>query len=473
VKAGLVQACDSLQLFGFKLLARQRKIMRAIEKGPRLHVVMLGRRSGKSTLSALIGLWCCLLRPELLSALRPGERGYAAAVATNAEQARVITKAAASIVERSPLLAPLIESVTADEILFRNGTGFRAFPCTARGVRGGNYFCVLFDEAAHMLDTDGNQAAGPMLDALLPGTATFKNNARIILSSTPYGEDGVFWDYYQRAASGEFSDGIAHFATTPEVRPDLAEFLVQEEARDPDAYRQEYLCQPGVSGEPFLAADLISDAVLDRDELSPQQAREWIAGLDPVFSSDPFGLAIVCRDPLQRQRLQLGLVRAWKPSRRKPGSFEERRAIEDAVLEDVARVCLQYRARVVTDQYQATAIVDFLRKAGLSVKTIPMTAQTKTDTFVALRARLNLGGLELYEHSELLAEMRRLRSKYRAGAAMVENPRTGKSHGDMAQALALAVYEHDRHGLGGSTSTWRQNPDGPRGAAWGVIDVDF
>jgi phage terminase large subunit-like protein len=51
----------------------------------------------------------------------------------------------------------------------------------------------------------------------------------------------------------------------------------------------------------------------------------WIAGLDPAFSSDPFGLALVGRDPLDRSRLVLGLARAWKPSRAKPESFEERR----------------------------------------------------------------------------------------------------------------------------------------------------
>ncbi|HEY2940446.1 MAG TPA: hypothetical protein VGJ27_11585 [Gaiellaceae bacterium] len=84
-----------------------------------------------------------------------------------------------------------------------------------------------------------------------------------------------------------------------------------------------------------------------------------------------------------------------------------------------------------------------------------MTAASKTAAFKALRARLYLDGLELYDEPQLLAELRRLRTKYTAGQAAVVNPRSGGSHGDIAQALALAVLEHDQHGMhvGGEDSS--------------------
>jgi len=71
-----------------------------------------------------------------------------------------------------------------------------------------------------------------------------------------------------------------------------------------------------------------------------------------------------------------------------------------------------------------------------------MTAASKTSAFGELRARLNAGTLELYEHPDLLAELRRLRTRYTAGAASVVNPRVGGSHGDLAQACALATFTH-------------------------------
>ena len=51
-----------------------------------------------------------------------------------------------------------------------------------------------------------------------------------------------------------------------------------------------------------------------------------------------------------------------------------------------------------------------------------------------------MGELELYPDNQLLEELRRLRTKYTAGSSSVVNPRVGSSHGDLVQALAIAVY---------------------------------
>jgi phage terminase large subunit-like protein len=168
----------------------------------------------------------------------------------------------------------------------------------------------------------------------------------------------------------------------------------------------------------------------------------WIAGLDPAFSGDPFGLAIVGRKSGER-KLRLGVARSWKTSKnKKTAGFDERRAFEDDILHEVAELCRQYKVRVVvTDQYAAPQVKERLTSAGLYVETCAMTAQSKTAAFGELRARLLAGELELYDHPPLLAELRRLRTKYTAGSATVVNPRVGGSHGDQAQALALAVWQ--------------------------------
>jgi hypothetical protein len=188
--AGLVAACDDPQLFGFEAARwpAQRERLAAVERGPRLHVWADGRRSLKTTRMALVGLWCCLLRPELLERLRPGERGYAVGVATNLRQARLLVRTALSVVERSPLLAELVEAATEDELHFVNGTGFAAFPCSSRGGRGWPIFALLMDEAAHFVsETEGPQVAERVFAGLAPSTAQFGDLARIVVSSTPWG----------------------------------------------------------------------------------------------------------------------------------------------------------------------------------------------------------------------------------------------------------------------------------------------
>jgi hypothetical protein len=448
--AGLLEACDDPKLFGVDLWPLQRARLAAVERGPRMHVWADGRRSSKTTRMALVGLWCCLFRPELLEFLRPGERGYAVGIATNARQGRLMVKAALSVVERSPLLAELIESVSEDEILFANGTGFAAFPCSSRGGRGWPVFALLLDEFAHFLsETEGPQVADRVFEALVPSTAQFADLARIVIASTPWGTSNLFAELFQRASSGELEDAVAATASTAEANPTIdATFLERERARDREGFAQEYEANFAAGGAAFLDPERVADATAERAELPAEMGTGWVAGLDPAFSSDPFGLAIVGRDRRTSDgRLVLGLARRWMPSPHKARTLDEARAIEDAVLDEAAAVCLGYGARVVTDQFKSRGVADYLRRKGLSVRTEPMTAASKTAAFSALRARLYLDGLELYEEAQLLAELRRLRSKYAAGQASVVNPRSGGSHGDIAQALAIAIYEHDRHGI--------------------------
>jgi hypothetical protein len=447
-RVALVQACDDPDLLGFPLWPRQRDLLAEVEAGPRLQVWALGRRSGKTTMAALVALHACLFRPDLDALVRPGERRYAVAVATNLRQARLFVRAALSIVEASPLLAEMIATVTEDEIMFVGGQTLAAFPCSSRGARGWPISTLLMDEAAFMIsDTEGPAVAERVFASLAPSTAQFGDAARIVVASTPYGQDGLFATLYAQAAEGELEDAAAHTATSASVNPTITpDFLAREQKRDPESYRGEYLAEFVGSGHAFLDPQKIEDAISDRGEIDPLTGLGWVAGLDPAFSSDPFGLAIVGRDPNQPSRLVLGVARHWKPSGRKATSFEERREIEDAVLREVADECSRYNARVVTDQFCAPAVVDRLRDAGLSVAAEAMTATTKTAAFSELRARLNAGTLDLYEAPGLVPELRRLRTRYTAGAASVVNPRVGGSHGDMAQALALAVWAHDRGG---------------------------
>jgi hypothetical protein len=471
---GLIQACDDKKLFGFPLWPKQREILSAVERGPRLQVWGLGRRSGKTTMAALAALWDALLRPELDAKMRPGERRHAVAVATNLRQARLFVRAALSIVERSPLLAEMVESTTEDEICFVNRTAISAFPCSSRGARGWPISTLLMDEAAFFLtETEGPQVADRVFNALVPATAQFGDAARIIVSSTPWGQDGLFAQLYQQAQSGELTDAAGQHATTAEVNPTIdAEFLAREQARDPENFKSEYEAEFVGSGAAYLDPDRIDGAVAGgRGELQPEDAVSWIAGIDPAFSSDPFGLCIVGRHPADRGRLLLGCARAWTPTRRKPVSLEESRQVEDSLLAEVAAVCQRFGARVVTDQYKSAGVADRLSRFGLYVRTEPMTAPSKDAAFGFLKGRLSDGTLELYEQPDLLAELRRLRTKYTAGRSSVVNPRVGRSHGDIAQALALAVYEHDRHGLGRSTLPARVEPDGnSRAISAGILD---
>jgi hypothetical protein len=448
-QVGLVKAAEDPKLLGagMTLWPKQREVLAAIEEGPRIHVLACGRRSGKSTMSGLVGAHSCLLRPDLDALVRPGERRYAVAVATNQRQARLIVSTARAVVERSPLLAQFLIGSTEDELRFDlpDGarTAFAAFPCNSRGGRGWPISTLILDEFAHFLsETEGPAVAGQVIAALMPATAQFGDRARIIVSSTPWGSDGEFADLYQRASSGELVDAVAHKATTAEMNPTITpEFLASEEARDPDTFRAEYLAEFEGSGAAYL--DFQRFDVADRGELVPEDGHSWIAGLDPAFYSDTFGMAIVGRDHQDPRRMLLGCVRGFHPRRAR--SFEERAAVETEILDEVIAELRRWGVRrAVTDQHLSRAVADRLTREGIACRVESMAPASKTRVYGELRARLYSGDLEIYNEPDLIGELRRLRRVVKPGSAQVVSPRVGKSHGDLAQALALVVDDEAR-----------------------------
>lgn len=456
----LVPACDDPALLNFPLWPRQRELLASVDASgaPRLHLWALGRRAGKTSMCALIAVHQCTLRPDLDKLVRPGEVRNAVVVATNVVQGRVLLAMAKAIVEASPLLRSLVSRETEDGIYFTLPSGartaIRVFPCSSRAIRGFAVSAGVLDEAAHFASEGeiGNAAtADRVFQALQPATAQFGGEARLLAISTPYGQDGWFGETFHQAAAGELPGAVAIHAPSVEVNPTLtSEVLAQEEARDPESFRQEFgaeFLSPGdayldfqriiVADRPPLPADLVA---------ANQLMRPLVAGLDPSFASDPFGVVIVGRDPERRDRLVVARAVAIGGRGRE---FEPTMAQVAAVLREHGV------GRVVTDQFSAAAVVDRLHRDGFGVTVHQTTAASKTAAFAEVRALLYRDDLEIYGREPggpaLVAELRRLRTRFTVGQSAVYSPRVGGSHGDLASALSLVAFDqrHARGGAGG------------------------
>jgi phage terminase large subunit-like protein len=443
---GLLAACDDPDLLNVDLWPAQRDMLAAIERH-RETVLCLGRRSGKSLMSAVVAVHNCTLRPDLGRLVRPGETRYALVVATNLAQARLVVAAARSIVERSPLLSGLLDRASEDELTFTlpdgSRTALRAIPCTARGARGYPVSCLVFDEHGHHVsdDTFGNQTAAQVYGALLPSVAQFGEMARVVVASTPLGSTGNFAKLFNRA-SGDPAAAVFHLPTSA-VNPTIdVEFLEAERARDEWLFRREFLAEFIEAGTPFLD---LAGVQLGR-LAQPSEGREWTLGLDPATSArgDGFGVAVVGRSTSTAGQLVVGHIESFRPS--------------GDVVADLARVSVVSKmfgcSRGATDQWSAEALIALLRREGVSVAKRTMTPQSKSAVFSELKARIDLGELVLPDDPRLLGELRRVQLTERAGAAAVSIPRVGGSHGDAAQALALAVFELSGQAQSVTTVDW-------------------
>jgi len=339
-----------------------------------------------------------------------------------------------------------VQRLSDDEIEFERVI-LRALPATARGVRGLPTSSIFVDEAAHMLDLDGDSSAGPMFRSLVPGSYQFADDAVIVVSSTPLDASGWFYDVVQQVESGEVEDARAFHFAAPEVNPTLKpELLRAELERDPAAYECEVLANWATAGLAFIDPRRLEDVVVDRGELGRLDAAQWVLGFDAAYVSDPAAAVLVGQDTAHEGRLLVGAVRVWEPQR--AGSYEQRREREDSLLDDVAQLARSYNAMVVVDQFQAQPIRARLARLDVPVKTVPLSATLKTEMFGAVRERVYQSTIELPRDERLLRELRGLKSQFKAGRAGVTTPRARGAHSDTAVALALAVWQQRHVGAG-------------------------
>ena len=467
----LVAAAKDRRLLGASIDWRQPQLdVLEVFGGPIGKVLLAaGRQGGKSSMAVATGVHNCTMRPDLDGILPRGRTRYALIGCPSEDQSREDVAVAAALIDASDVLRPLAK-VSADRIDFAlpNGakSAIRALPANSRSVRGMSASLVIADELAHF----NSEAMGPandrrMLEALEGSMTPFGELAKFIGISTPYGQSGEFYRLFQLALDGLLPDAVALQMAAWVLNPSL----------DTDAWRESRIASMGLDsflqehGAEFTVGggslfDL-REVEFEDESASPGDGMKWVAGLDPAFSSDHFGVALVGVSRHEPGVLVVGAVDGIVPGKRLH-SFAQRRAREDATLAKVWELIAPYAPRVVTDQHQADAIRSFFGREGVPVQVVNLTGPVQTQAFVSTRTRLLDGSLRLWRHPQLIEELRRVR--VREGSEAIQLTRFGGSHLDIASALALATWAH------------RNVTDAPPGRAigggspivsWGELDA--
>jgi hypothetical protein len=441
----LLKACGDPQLLGATLEWRpkQREVLRLFgDDDLRVVVVAAGRQGGKSSMAVATALWSATMRDDLDELLPRGRTRYQLIAAPSESQSRELIRVAAGMVEASPVLRSLA-TVTADEVHFRLPSGartaLRALPANPRSVRGMSASTVIADECAHFNREDQVNNDSLMIEALEGSMSVFDahGKSKLILISTPRGEQGRFYELFCAARDGLLDRSAALHAPAWELNPALDSEEWRESKRrllGEDGFRQEHGAEWVAGGGAFFD---LRGLPLEEGPAQPEDGRHWVAGLDPAFHGDRHGVVLVGESVEEPGVLLVGAVDAIEPAGRLL-SFDQRRAREDRTLQKVWEIVEPYRPRVVTDQHQADAVSSFFGREGLAVDVVHLTGPLQTAAFTSTRTRMMDGSLRLWRHQLLLEELRRVRAR---DSESIVLPRFGGGHCDAASALALAAYE--------------------------------
>ena len=384
-------------------------------EGYQLLTAVVGRRGGKSRVSALIVAYESLWGNHEKE-LAPGERGWAFCISNDRQQSQVVLGYARSLLSLFP---DEIERETSDEIYLRNGNAIGVKTCSFRGVRGFSTISVVADEIAFWRDENSSNPAEEVITSILP---SMKPNARLIAISTPYAKSGYFYQTYKTSFAKD-TDELVFSAPTLEMNPTYnPETIARLIARDPTRFRSEYYAEFRDDVSNFLPEVLVRGA-MTRTLSFPDTKLRYVAHIDPSGGrSDSMTLAI-CHRSGEKVILD---------------RMEERKAPFDPseVTKEFAGLLQSYGCHSVTsDRYAGEWVAEAFRKQGVRVDVSDLSA---SDLYLEGQALFTMSRCEIINDERLALQLMSLeRRTGRSGKDTVEHP--PNMHDDLANAVVGAL----------------------------------
>ena len=189
-------------------------IRRLYQSGRKQLVVRCGRRGGKSStlcrLAVVEGVYGRHRIP-------PGDVGVVALISTTRDEAAQRIRTIKAILDA---LGVKYRPIDGGVELLERPIAFKVYTATVSGVSGFTAVLLICDEVAKWKDHDtGANPATEVLASVRPTMAT-QPEARIVLSSSPFGQWDAHYDAFER---GEDQFQVTAYAPSWEANPTLTE----------------------------------------------------------------------------------------------------------------------------------------------------------------------------------------------------------------------------------------------------------
>lgn len=381
---------------------------------------LAGRRSGKSSVSALIACWQSLFSGQA-DELSPGENGYIFLIATDRKQASIVLSYVRAILSNFKFE---IEKDLAWDIHLKNQVIISVKPATYRAGRGFTTLAIIADELCFWRDENSANPAQEVIDSLLPG---LKESGRLIGLSTPYSRQGYLFEVFEENYEKESPILIWKAATktmNPDFKQSIINRLMQRRGTDKTiAMRSEFEATWRTDIETFITLEEYQTAVLDGvPQLPAMASNRYRAFVDMSGGKvDSSCLAISHHDE-GYACLDLG--------------FEVRSPHnpQDAVS-DIVEILNRYRITEVTgDRYSGEWCQSAFRKKGIIYHESKLDKSTIYGEFQALLA---MRKIMLIDNERLRRQCVGLERRLRSGGKDVISHAPGY-HDDLINAAAGA-----------------------------------
>jgi hypothetical protein len=388
--------------------------------GFRTSLFLIGRRSGKSRVAAVVGAYEAALAGHEKK-LSPGERGLVAVAAPSKPQARITLHYLKALFE-TPLLAGEVANQTKDGVELKSGTRIEVMAGHFRTARGFTLLAAVIEECAFFgLDEESKvKSDAELVRAVKPGLAT--TQGKLVAITSPYAKKGWTYSQYQKHHGSDRGKTLVWKCETRRMNPTLLQSEVDDAMQeDPAAARSEWFGEFRDDVAAFINRELVDDLVVKgRTLLPPVNGVRYVAFVDPSGGRSDSMTCCVCHR--EGRVVVVDLLLEFRPP------FDPY-----DVVNRIAREVKAYGVeRVVGDNFGADFVARAFIACGLRYT---KSDKPKSSLYVELLPRLTSREVELPDCPRLVDQVAGLERRVRAGGRDVIDHAPG-GHDDLANAVA-------------------------------------
>jgi hypothetical protein len=424
---------------------------------PRVVYLIVGVRTGKSLLAALVAIRAALTC-DLSGIKHTNEAVRVSVLSLRKDLAQVIRDHIDGIIERSPLLQQLVlpSHTDADRISLMHPSGRRIEIMVVAGARTGAAVVsrwsagVIVDEAPRF--AGANDAKVNFEDLMSASLTRLVPGAQFLAIGSPWAAYGPVYDavqkYWKRPADGTL---VIRSAAPPWFMGWWTPKLIDEIRESPQgsvSYKADVLGEfVELATDALSAADI--EACRGHEPLKHHDPTlVHVAGMDPGMKRNAWTLVVARQaemtlpvadeegKPVTAPTLEVVLARQWLPP---PDG-----ALDPAyVLAEMGPLLQGYGiSTVYTDQHCAVPIRTLASQRGLIAAQVDLTQDEKIQLIGELSAKMALRRAWLPDDAQLCDDLKRVRRIATSGSRglRIELPQTGDGrHCDYVPALMLAM----------------------------------
>lgn len=408
---GLGHTLNDEELALFKRLTGGRNVP---SRRVRRCVVFAGRRSGKSNLTAAIGLGTALFADT--SMLKRGEVGHVMVVSPTRDQSQSIMNYAEGMASSSELIARRISGRTAESLTLNDGkVALTVNAASHRSTRGKTLLAAVIDEATQLRDAESATPDVELVRALTPGLISTGGTLWVI--SSAYRKAGWMYSQWKDHFGQDSDDVLVIQAATHDLNLSINEAAIMAAVDDDrEANRAEYLSEFRDDIGSLIDDDTIEAAI---NYGRPAELPFIVEDMKHLtFFADISGgrhdASTLCGGFTNRDGTFIP-VGVWG-----------RDAPHDpvAVIAEFAEIIRRYRCnRVISDNYAGTFVSGNFERQGIKFTRSKL---VKSAIYLESVPHFMQGKVELINHKKSLRELRLLERRVsKSGRDAVDHPKNG------------------------------------------------